>query len=261
MRLISIFQSKNEGIKNVKEVIAQTKQMSDGLIILDDNSTDNSNPPEVINDPHIIEYVKLPEKEMYEGINMSILNNLLRKHRADWTYLCGGHYRYIGDLKSFKQRITELDNIGFTHVNIRWLTLWTPTHYRNDKSYNNPYRRYCNIWKMMPNTNFNFQRAHCCHPENQIEVHTILTNFVSINYGRSDKKQRQDKYDLYTKLEKIDKTNESFKKYLEEDVPLKEYDEEEILKNVRNDYNGLPVWIRWNKNTFIPLIKKEMKKT
>lgn len=249
MKILALFQSKNEGVDNVKAVIEQAKIMSDGLIILDDGSDDNSFPPEVLKDPIILEYVKLPPKEMFEGINMSVLLNIAHAWEADWCYFPAGHYRYIGDLKNFKEQIKMYDTLGITHVNLRWFTMWEKGKYRDDGKFDPKNRYFCDIWKVQPHTWFKIKTAHCTHPENMKEFHTVMDDVASVTYGRDSPEKRKKKYEQYSKMKDMDET---FEHYLDTDVVLKDYDEEAMMKVVNESNLLVPkYWVNWVGETFI----------
>lgn len=249
MKIFCLYQSKNEGLINNRAVLEQSKLMSDGIIILDDNSTDDSFPDEIIKDSHVIEYLKLPEKDMHEGINMSVLLNLAHKHGADWCYFPGGHYRYKGDIKGFKTKLLEYDKLGITHVNLRWFTMWDELNYRNDGEYTVANRYFCDVWKLQPHTWFKTKTAHCTHPENSTEIHTVMDDVFSITYGRDSVEKRNKKFDLYSKMKGMD---ENFNHYLDEKVTLELFDLKKMKELVVESNKVMPkYWIMWNGFCFL----------
>ena len=249
MNIIGIVQLKNEK-ENIKALLEQARVMSDGIIIVDDNSTDNTFTPEILNDPIILEYVKLPEKEMFEGINLSVLINLARKHGATWCYNPMGHYRYRGNINDFKEQIKLLDSEGITHVNLRWFTMWNSNQYRVDGKYDVSKRWHCNIFKLQPDTWFKVEKSHCVHPESNIEVHYFMSDIFEVNYGRNDKVKRQKKFDLYNK---VGDGKETFDHYLDKDVVLVDYDKKKMSELVYKYNENINIHLRFKGKYFVLL--------
>jgi hypothetical protein len=245
MRIIALLQAKNEGTKNLKEILEQAEIMSDGIILLDDASTDGSFTDEIKNHPLVLEYVKLPEKNgMFEGINMAVLLNFARKHKADWCYFPAGHYRFIGDLNNFKENVEKADKYGLTHLLLKWFTMWNDKEYRADGEWN-PERRYqALVWKLQSHTWFKCLPAHCTHAENDFEVCAPMSSLATVQWGRHTLDERKKKYELYSKMG----LKETFEHYVnEEGIVLKPYDERKMMEDVKLwNANFCPQWIVWN---------------
>ncbi len=257
MKVVALIQAKNEGLDNLRELLKQAEIMSDGVIILDDHSTDDSFPDEIKKHPLVLEYYRFPvDKDFYEGINMSILINLARKYKADWCYFPGGHYRFAGELSKFKDMIKELDAEGVTDINMRWFTYWDDKRVRIDNKFYAPQRYYTVGFKVQDDTYFDLKQAHCSRPISYFEVHALLNDVISLNYGRNTPEKRQRKYDTYSKMEGLHPLDYvSFESYIEK-VPeeeLREYSIEDMIKlsNELNKHMTLR-WVILNNNFYIP---------
>lgn len=257
MKLIGLIQVKNEGIGNLRAILKQAEVMSDGVVILDDNSTDDSFPDEIKKHPLVLEYYRIPfNKEFYEGINMSILMNMARRNKADWCYFPSGHYRYAGALDKFKELISKYDEEGYTHINLRWFTYWDDKRVRIDNKWYPPHRFSTNIFKLKGDTNFKLLQAHTTHAASIIEVHKIMDDVINLNYGRNTPEKRQKKYDFYKGMGGLHPLDyEAIEAYIEE-VPeehLKELTHEELINLTRSLNNRfLSEWLIFNGERYIP---------
>jgi hypothetical protein len=253
MKLGVLLQLKNAP-ETLSELIQQYELMNvDEVILLIDNSA-----------PDFVKYAKKVQEEhpiltvifdaspykteMHEGINMSILMNLAHMRGLDWVVHGGRNYRWIGDLKEFKHKIWFLDQLGLTHLFIKWYSMWKLGEdgsinngwYRVDKEFNPCQRRWCGIHKVQRHTWFKMVVTHDMHPQSPYENRAYLTDFAYLHVGDVDPENRKERVNRYrTKAFGADKASPNDYSHLlteDKNVLLMKYDEKEMIPRNVNDF-------------------------
>jgi len=130
MKIVGITPIKNEAAF-IDTYASSISQICDKVIVLDDNSTDNS--VELLKKYDKIEVIKLDDNDGWGG-KRSYLYNLARDYSATHIVALDADEAFTNPfIENFDTLITQL-NPGFKFA-MQWLAMWkTTTHYRNDSS-------------------------------------------------------------------------------------------------------------------------------
>ena len=221
-QIVALIQVKNE-IKNIPEILSHLEPYCDGIILLDDGSSDGSY------EKAVHEKLLIKAQKEHDGVfddlgNRNILLRLASFIKSEWFFFIDADERFdcrYDDLR-FHANNKEMDVYRFQLVD-----LWdNPNDYRVD----------------MPDNRYNgiATRARMFRSKGNLQIHTnreihfpavpytkkvSVAQLLLLHYGNYDKEIRERKYKLYTSQDPDGKKQAHSYDFLK--------DEKVVLKDIR----------------------------
>jgi hypothetical protein len=195
--IIALIQVRNES-KNVTEVLHHLNDYCDGIILLDDGSTDDSY-EKALHDKLLVK-----TKKSYKGYfddleNRNDLLKLASFFKSNWFYFIDADERFDSRYGNIYSYISDQKHQKFDVFRFHLIDLWnTPNTYREDI----PDRKYNGIATRARM----FRNKGCLQIHTNREIHfpavpyqynVLIPKILLLHYGNIDEKIREHKYELY----------------------------------------------------------------
>jgi O-antigen biosynthesis protein len=189
MRMLGLMRVKNEGRWLRDSLMSQ--YMCDRVIVLDDNSTDNT--PEICKYFHRVDYYRKTYDAGYEeGPDREWLAEQARKYNPDWICSLDGDEVLLDDTK--KKLQNHLDNPAIQAIDVLSIHLWNDEQtVRVDGHFTNSWRQ--RFWRF-PQGKISYAKDHCSLPNGIIGPFARL-GIKLRHYGNLTAADRLRRYKTY----------------------------------------------------------------
>lgn len=202
--LIALIPTYNESSR-IKDCIRSIEQHCDGIILLDDDSTDNTF--KMACSDKLLLKVRKERREFNDRQNRNMLLNLASFFKSEWFIFIDADERFYDSFMDLREHMKrkDIDVIGLWIAN-----LWDSTEtYRADMEDSNPYSKkgLWFRWRMFRNKGrmqFHIDRTlHFRSVPYRKDKYSFISKTLLLHLGYLDENNRIEKYNFYQKEDRL----------------------------------------------------------
>jgi glycosyltransferase involved in cell wall biosynthesis len=191
--IVALIQSRNN--LDIQEFLSHVAEHSDGIILLDDGSTDTTY--EDARHPKLLMKAKKQHKEFNDLENRNILLNLASFVNSEWFYFIDTDERFDQRFQNVRDAITRPADIVWFKV----IHMWNKEgYYRKDYPLSiNGVQYKSKMFSSIGRCQIYSEARFHFNPTPYHSDKIYRSNILLLHYGNFSKQQREYKYDFYTK--------------------------------------------------------------